>query len=202
MTEVNTSLLKLKIEQQNISLRQLSKETAIHTSTISRILSGKRKATLEHLQAFSRCLDIPLSELIRENNSDEEEIPGSFYHIHSIVNEMQLPIENFTFDALKQKLAIFQEESMKESGRTTILQQFKTKLGELNSQGPFIKQLKEMEQIFKEQKATRKDLILIGSALLYFVASVDMIPDYLFPVGYLDDAFVAQYVMQQVSIKQ
>ncbi|MEM5594999.1 YkvA family protein [Niallia circulans] len=28
----------------------------------------------------------------------------------------------------------------------------------------------------------------MGAALIYFIISVDVIPDYIFPIGYLDDA--------------
>ncbi len=29
---------------------------------------------------------------------------------------------------------------------------------------------------------------ILGSVLLYFVLATDVIPDYVFPIGYLDDA--------------
>jgi len=29
---------------------------------------------------------------------------------------------------------------------------------------------------------------VLGSGLLYFISAVDIIPDYLFPIGYVDDA--------------
>ena len=39
----------------------------------------------------------------------------------------------------------------------------------------------------------------VAGALLYFVLSVDGIPDNLFPVGYLDDAWVADLVWREVE---
>lgn len=35
----------------------------------------------------------------------------------------------------------------------------------------------------------------MGSALIYFILSVDVIPDYIFPIGYLDDAVAVQLVL-------
>ncbi len=41
----------------------------------------------------------------------------------------------------------------------------------------------------------------MGGALLYFIVSVDVIPDYIFPIGYIDDAAAVQFVFNQLSHK-
>ena len=58
------SLLKKILAERSLSMRKLSELTGIDTATISRIISGKRKATLNHLLKISDCLGIPHSELL------------------------------------------------------------------------------------------------------------------------------------------
>jgi uncharacterized membrane protein YkvA (DUF1232 family) len=41
----------------------------------------------------------------------------------------------------------------------------------------------------------------MGSALLYFILPVDVIPDYIFPIGYLDDAIAVQLVLGWLPLK-
>ncbi|WP_208591829.1 helix-turn-helix domain-containing protein [Gracilibacillus suaedae] len=192
-------LIKEALNERNKSMRQLAKETGINVSTISRIMNGKRKATLGHLKAISTSLHIPLSELVSSEESGEPTQPVSFKHVRALISEMNLPVKNFSADRLKERLLEYRKESNTEEGRATILKQFKSKMAALGGQGPYIQQLESMYQTFKEKKATKKELLLIGSALFYFIASVDIIPDYLFPIGYLDDALAIQYVMQSLS---
>ena len=46
-----------------------------------------------------------------------------------------------------------------------------------------------------------RELAVIGSALIYFIISVDIIPDYIFPIGYLDDAIAVKLVLNLFSNK-
>lgn len=40
---------------------------------------------------------------------------------------------------------------------------------------------------------------VIGSGLLYFVLSADIIPDYSFPLGYIDDALAVRLVLERLK---
>ncbi|WP_163580398.1 helix-turn-helix domain-containing protein [Gracilibacillus saliphilus] len=201
MSTNDVVLIKEALHESNKSMRQLAKETGINVSTISRILNGKRKANLDHLKAISTSLYIPLSDLVSSEESGEPTQSVSFNHVRAIISEMNLPVKDFSADSLKENIQKYQKKSNTEEGRATILDQFKSKMAALGGQGPYIQQLEYMYQTFKEKKASKKELLLMGSALFYFIASIDMIPDYLFPVGYLDDALVIQYVMQSLSMK-
>ena len=44
-------------------------------------------------------------------------------------------------------------------------------------------------------KGTPRELAIIGGALLYFISPIDIIPDYIFPIGYLDDAIVVKIAL-------
>ncbi|SFM18524.1 Uncharacterized membrane protein YkvA, DUF1232 family [Gracilibacillus orientalis] len=196
------TFIKEALKESNKSMRQLANETGINVSTISRIINGKRKARLDHLKAISRSLHIPLSDLVSSDERSESNQPVSFQHVRALIKQMKLPVKDFSAERLKKSLQEYQRESSTVEGRNSILHKFRSKMDALGGQGPYIQQLESMYQIFKEKKASKNDLLLIGSALFYFIASMDMIPDYLFPIGYLDDALAVQYVMQSLSMKQ
>ncbi len=58
MTELYVPVIKEKMQHKKMSMRQLAKETNIDVSTVSRIMNGKRKATLAHLQSIATTLSI------------------------------------------------------------------------------------------------------------------------------------------------
>ncbi|MEB4616403.1 helix-turn-helix domain-containing protein [Leucobacter sp. M11] len=52
-------------EKRSVTLAELSRRTGISASTLSRLESGQRKATLELLLPIAVKLDVPLSELVQ-----------------------------------------------------------------------------------------------------------------------------------------
>lgn len=62
-TELGT-LLKERLQQRSLSLRELSTYTEIDKATLSRIMNGKRKPTLNHLQRLSDSLNLSLDQLL------------------------------------------------------------------------------------------------------------------------------------------
>jgi uncharacterized membrane protein YkvA (DUF1232 family) len=54
---------------------------------------------------------------------------------------------------------------------------------------------------YLSKKGTTRELALIGSALIYFILPVDVIPDYIFPIGYIDDTIAVQIVTNLLSVK-
>jgi uncharacterized membrane protein YkvA (DUF1232 family) len=50
-----------------------------------------------------------------------------------------------------------------------------------------------------DEKTSAAKRSILGSALLYFILPTDIIPDYVFPIGYLDDAIAVQLVMNQLT---
>ena len=188
-----------KRKQKNMSMRQLAAETGIHVSTISRILSGKRQPTLAHLRSISLVLHIPLNKLLDEGAKHQDEV--FMDQVQELIQSMQLPIQRFTMKNLKEKLIEYQQISKTYVGNQKIVEPMTSKLSELKGQGPFIEQLKVLYKTFLDNNRPKKDLLLVGSALIYFITVADLIPDYLFPMGYLDDALVIQYVMQTLSLR-
>ena len=51
----------------------------------------------------------------------------------------------------------------------------------------------------KEYEVDKKTYLMIAGALAYVVFPIDVIPDFILGVGFLDDAFVLGFVVKQLS---
>src|SRR5689334_19366319 len=111
-------LLKQLLKEQSLSMRKLSNLTGIDTATISRIISGKRRANLQHLQKFSDCLGVPMSELllatgyfmeIEEDKQYSDDIHSSIDSIQTILKASEVYDKKFTLKSIEQQLEIYQQ---------------------------------------------------------------------------------------------
>jgi uncharacterized membrane protein YkvA (DUF1232 family)/DNA-binding Xre family transcriptional regulator len=193
-------LLKKFLKEQSLTMRKLSELTGIDTATISRIINGKRKANPGHLKKFADCLGVPIGDLFAAAGFPIEQNEG-FSDIHISVDRIKLILDTsniydkkYTIADVEKQLKDYQQYAETEEGREYILKNFDNKLGKAGSIGPFIDQLKDMYERFRTRRGTALQLALIGSALLYFIIPIDIIPDYLFPFGYIDDAIAIQIV--------
>ncbi len=55
---------------------------------------------------------------------------------------------------------------------------------------------------FSNEDTPSAERAVLGSALLYFILSTDIIPDYIFPIGYLDDAIAVQMVLNKLASRK
>jgi uncharacterized membrane protein YkvA (DUF1232 family)/plasmid maintenance system antidote protein VapI len=196
-------LLKKLLKEQAISMRKLSALTKVDTATISRIINGKRKARPEHLQKFADCLKVPIADLFiaagfpieQKQTNNRSDLYKSVDTIQDILKSTTLYEKEFTIEKVKQQLDDYKKFGQTKEGKESILNNFEKKIKSISSIGPFISQLKDMYEKFRLRQGTPRELILIGSALLYFISPIDVIPDYLFPIGYLDDAMAVQIVL-------
>ncbi|MDP4086889.1 MAG: helix-turn-helix domain-containing protein [Bacillota bacterium] len=195
-------LLKKLLKEKSLSMRKLSVQTGIDTATISRIINGKRNATPEHLRKFSDCLGIPIAELfkaagfpIEEQSKQNSDIYMTVDSIQNILESSNLIDKGFTIEDVKKQLANYEQYVQTNEGKETIINNFEEKMQKVGSIGPFINQLRSMYEKFRLKKGTTREILLIGSALLYFIIPVDIIPDYIFPLGYIDDAIAVQIII-------
>lgn len=100
---------------------------------------------------------------------------------------------------MKQKLNEYETYSQSDEGKETISANFEKKIDTISGVGPFLDQLKSMYCSFMSGRGTSRELMLMGGALLYFIMPVDLIPDYIFPIGYIDDAAAVQVVLNQLT---
>lgn len=194
-------LLSEKLSERSLSMRKLSELTGVDTATISRISSGKRQATLQHLSAFANSLEVPIKELLEaagypvEEKESLTENKNTVEAIKNMMKKSNLVDNTFSDKEVEEQLSIYGEESQTEKGTNAINQDFLRKIKEIGSVGPFITDLNHLFERFRHRKGSARQLTLIGGALLYFITPIDIIPDYLFAVGYLDDVIIVQFAM-------
>ncbi|CAM4420524.1 DUF1232 domain-containing protein [Paenibacillus tarimensis] len=192
------TILKDLLNERSLSIRKLDQLTGIDAATISRIINGKRKATPAHLQRLAECLDVPVSRLFAAAgypaSSGQSELNSSIANIEEVLQSTHSYDQNFSMGSMQEKLSQYEQFSLTDEGRQTILQKFIGKLQEVGSSGPFIQQLKEMYDRFRLKRGTALELAIIGSALIYFILPTDCIPDFVFPIGYIDDAVAVNFV--------
>lgn len=198
-------LLKSLLETDSLSMRKLSTLTGIDTATISRIVNGKQQAKLNHLKQFACHLNIPIEKLIEAAGFDVGRHREEFHlDIHYSVDTIQKVLGNlfdqqFTTARVEQELDKYEQYSQTDEGHLIIYNDFKTKVEQVRGAGPFIDQLKQMHTQYCKDTTTTAERAVLGSALLYFILSADIIPDYIFPIGYLDDAMAVQIVLNRLS---
>ncbi|MFD3448396.1 DUF1232 domain-containing protein [Microbacteriaceae bacterium 4G12] len=200
-------VLKKLLKERSLSMRKLSTLTGIDTATISRIVNGKQKVKLDHLQQFAYHLGVSTDVLYKaagfyvdtpqeEKHSDMHTTVNT---IHEILLSSDLFNEQYTIKQVEQELDKYEQYALTKEGQRIILEEFHDKVEKVNGAGPFIDQLKDMYTLFFKDGTPQKERALLGSALLYFVLSIDIIPDYVFPFGYLDDAIAVQLVLNRLS---
>ena len=202
-------VLRDLMEEKQFSIRRLSRESGVDHATISKILNGKRIANVRHLQQLSEGLGtdvLPLMQAAGYIEETDERTTNEFQSVFDKVQHVLSAIDGyekgFTEKELQREIIIYEEKSLTEEGKRTILDRFQEKIAKLEGQGPYIKQLHSLFSRFMNRKGTVKELGLIGAALLYFVITKDLMPDFLFPVGFMDDALVVQVVMKRLDNKE
>jgi uncharacterized membrane protein YkvA (DUF1232 family)/DNA-binding Xre family transcriptional regulator len=192
------------MNKNNLSMRKLSKRTGIDTAIISKIINGKRKANLDHLYKFAESLNVPVTSLIETADYQSKSMnqgaqPNSIAFIQNFLKNSDEISETPTMELIENKMEKYENYSLTDEGKETIFNNFKIKLKNIGGKGAYIKQLEIMFERFRCKEGTKKELMLMGSALLYFIFTMDVVPDYIFPIGYLDDALVVQIIMQSLS---
>jgi len=189
-------LLKQLLSTNQMSMRQLARLSDIDAATISRIVNGKRRPTLDHLRKFAAVFDISLSVLVDAASEETiKEKSKAFKPAFEKDVETLLPLlasAGFSSEHIEVKFTECMQAVEMEKGRNEVLRDFQPKLAHIQGQGPFIERLQAFYKRFMQREGTKREMILMGSALLYFILPIDAVPDHLFPIGYLDDAVVVQ----------
>ncbi|MFJ7936214.1 DUF1232 domain-containing protein [Sporosarcina sp. NPDC096371] len=195
--------LRVLLKERSLSMRKLSELTDIDTATISRIINGKRKANLHHLERFADCLEVPIIDLFEAAGYRIEQKQEKTDDVNlTYVNLIQgLANSDASVQVVEQQLANYELYSQTAEGKSSILEKFEEKLESVGSIGPLVNEMKNLFEKFRMSKGSPSELTLIGGALLYFIIPVDAIPDYLFAVGYLDDAFAVQLTANTLEKK-
>lgn len=201
-------LIKKLLHERSMSMRKLSKQSRINVATISRIINGKQAARPRHLEQISKCLEVSMDRLYVAAGYpltiSREPLPSDIHtsidHIQKVLESSGLFDWKYTTKQVQQELEKYEKHAQTNEGSRIIKEEFQEKVENVNGEGPFIEQLKEMYVRFCHEEIQPLEKAVIGSALLYFILSVDIIPDYVFPIGYLDDAIAVQLTLQKLEM--
>ncbi|MDN7240604.1 helix-turn-helix domain-containing protein [Planococcus sp. N028] len=208
-------LLRNALDKKDYSIRRLAEITSIDKATISRILTGKRKPTLQHLKKFSAALELPLNVLVEELDFEAKthshspkqhakENPSgsrSTSELDFLQKSVLLYDQTVTIDNISAELAKCDEYTETVEGVTMVKESFDAKVNHFGNIGPYIQQLKTWHQRFLLAQGTKKELAIMGGALLYFILPLDLLHDYVFAVGYLDDCLAIQLAGNRLENK-
>lgn len=202
MTELG-AIIKTAMIEQSLSLRKLSELSGISSASISRILSNKQPASMHHLQVFAKQLNIPIEQLLQavgigvneKMNTDSNIIMNM---ISDVLKSFDLELDDIISD-IQKELKKYELYARTLSGKEVILNNFVSKLNELNGAGAIINQMNALFELFRSKDIDPNVQAVIGSTLLYFIHMPDAIPDYAFPIGYLDDAIAVTLTVNRLS---
>nr|WP_036620061.1 DUF1232 domain-containing protein [Paenibacillus alvei] len=205
-------MLKKSMKEHSLSMRKLGERTGMDTATISRIINGKQPAKIHHLTSFSKHLSIPVEQLMEAVGvefgklSTVPVVPiGDELQEDSlqfILKSIQLLDYPFTKEHVRLELDKYEQYAQTNEGDRMIRDNFHAKVKEVSGWGPFIDQLNDTYTQYCSEQATVEERAVLGSALLYFILSADIIPDYLFPIGYIDDVMAVQLAMERLAALQ
>lgn len=189
------NLLKILLKEKSISMGELSKKSGIDKSTISRIANNKQKPNINHLEKIAIHLDVNLEELLKasgyefknSNNKQIFNIDSDFSNFDDVLGFANL-INDKNFNGnIEKELSKCELYVQTDEGKKLLFDNFSEKIDSIEKQGQFTDRLREMYVEFCTGKLGIKKYLLIGSMLLYFVISTDVIPDFVFPIGFMDD---------------
>lgn len=196
--------MKNEMNQRSMSLRRFSSLVNIDHATLSKIMNGKRQANLNHLQKLSESLSVNLDYLLEiagYRKTDKDDLEKTWEAVQRIAETLTDVNEDLSFERVNQEISHFETYSQTAAGQEKIHAEFNTKIKETAGIGKYVEQLKAMYAHFINGHGHLTDQILIGAALLYFIVTTDLLPDYLLPVGLLDDAFIVQAISQRLENK-
>lgn len=212
--------LRSKLELVGMSIRKLAHECGYDPATISRLVNGKQKPRPDHLVRLAQVFQVPLIELwqaagyVKDERTQEEPCDrpiASNQPSHAIKETVSqqsgMDLDFYSLPSMDgnvtsriiAELEKYRLYAQTDEGQEMILQNFVKKIDQLKGVGPFIDKLQIMYSLYLDEKIELEQKHTIGSVLLYFILPTDIIPDYLFPMGYFDDAMAIDLVWQQIQ---
>ncbi|WP_446898773.1 DUF1232 domain-containing protein [Clostridium sp. LBM24168] len=189
-------MLKIFLKDKSISMRKFSKLTGIDTATISRIINGKQSANINHIEKFSKCLDIPMEILLKYAGYNIGKGSENSSKILNVMNSLNYKCD---INKIKEELSKYEQYALTPEGKNIIYKNFHKKLESINGSGFFVEKLQNMYDKFSTDDISREKQAIIGSGLLYFILSTDIIPDYVFPIGYIDDITALELIEKRMK---
>lgn len=184
------------VRAQGLTLRTLAQRAGLHHSTLSRVLAGKTAPTEHLLRALGPHLGVDAATLVGRGAEGE----GG----DADLSQWGLPkgVGPAEFRAALERMTTLAGGAEVEGLVRAGFGSKRASLGQTGMAGPALGRLDALYDLYTGREGERLPQALrrrVAGALLYFLLSVDAIPDDLYPVGYLDDAWVADLVWREVE---
>lgn len=206
-----SELLSATLDEKGYSVRKLAELTSIDKATISRIMNGKRKPTLLHLKKLSAALELPFSGLVetlsQEVGVKEKAVKKTKIENHKtkeidlLEKSLHMHDQSITADSIFEELKKCEEYAETDEGNMMMKEAFEGKVLHFGNTGPYIQKLKLWHQKLLLSQGSKRELVIMGGALIYFILPLDLLHDYVFAVGYLDDCIAIQLAGNRLESK-
>jgi transcriptional regulator with XRE-family HTH domain len=183
-------LIGARLAERGLSLRALARRAGVSHSTVSRLLRGQSRPTAGLLRALAPTLGVAPEQLLAEAG-----LPAAG---GAVVEESALsalrgmgvdPAPPELVGRVREALARLREYAGTEEGRALVRDGLERKVAALGARGPVIERLRRLGRLYLEGTgAPAAARLAAGSAALYFLHAVDAIDDFIWPIGYIDDA--------------
>jgi uncharacterized membrane protein YkvA (DUF1232 family)/DNA-binding Xre family transcriptional regulator len=192
--------VKTLLRERSMSMRQLAESTGIHVATISRMVTGKQRVNPEYLYKIAGCLSVPPKMLFTAAGFEVDTGTMAWRKVscpsgeimQEILDHLDVRAQCLSKREIEQELVKYEIYAKTAEGQALIAEKFPDKRKQIVGIGPFVEDLDILYQRFSESDISAEERWVLGGGLLYFVSATDVIPDYLFPIGYLDDALAIQ----------
>lgn len=189
-----------------MSMRQLATMTGINVGTISKMVTGKQRVNPEYLQRIAQTLSVSVDILFKAAGFDVETVRTHEIRRDASTNMMNELLEylghnkqSFSPSEIERELDKYEGYAKTVEGQDLIIEKYPEKRNQIVGSGTFVDDLDFMYERFVQEDISKEESAILGSGLLYFVLATDAIPDYVFPIGYVDDVLAMRITRKRLD---
>jgi transcriptional regulator with XRE-family HTH domain len=179
-------LITGRMAERGLSMRSLARAARVSHSSLSRLLSGRARATPGLLRAVAPVLGLPADELLGAAGLAAEDAGDVLEALRGLGLD---PAPPELVGRVRDELARLGEYAGTGEARALARHGLERKLEALGARGPVAERLQALGRLYlADATAPEEARLAAGGAVLYFLQAVDAIDDFMWPIGYLDDA--------------
>lgn len=179
-------LLRARLAARGRSLRAVAREAGVSHATLSRVLNGRTHPTRRVLEALAPVLGLAVGELVAAAGMGPPEQDS----VWAVLRDMGIdPSPGEILGRVREGLVRLREYAATEEAFSLAREGLDRKVTALGARGPVIAKLRGLGRLYLDGgDAPWEARLAAGSAVLYFLHALDVIDDFIWPVGYIDDA--------------